>query len=955
MTTTTAVLRFLADLAPTGAAHDESLTWDVRTNGPVVMAGLRWQWVGAAAPADVPRSPARTNGRLMDLDGELTAPGYVAAPTIVGDRDRWTKTVTLHGEQGVGRLARLSLVGSGVVAGRRRTVLAPLYTGEVDTRRRGTGEQGPSAIAEALGLEGSWLAAAASSTPPPGIAGDELMNAMHRLRTVRDRLRDAGVAVEGVVVDGIANALTSDRLWLCLGDVRYVEVTDGETPRVEALRAWAAEPPEVLAQTALGAVYAVDDAVGVTDAADGPGAAVHSPLPLTTAQRDAVRLADTADVSVVSGAPGTGKSHTAVAIALDQVARGRSVLLATRSGHAADVLTDLLDRQPGPAPVRFGGGTSRRALADRLAEGMPPAATRAERQAVEAAEEAAGEAVRDARDVLAALLSVVGGGPDPGTEALLRTDVPGAFAPAASAHVLAGWLADARDTSSWIARLRGAWSERRLRSTLGVAPDVPLPRIEAAMSLARRRRLASELGDTGGVDVAGARQRLADADESLREAVGRRVDVTERGAPDRGARRAVAGLAAALRAGPARRAALLAQLDAGDLTAAMPLWVGTVGEVERLLPRVPAMFDLVVLDEASQLDQLVAAPVLARAARAVVVGDPRQLRHVSFVADLDVETSLRRHALDDLAPVLDVRRVSTFDAAAAAAPVRWLDEHLRSRPHLIAFSAERFYDEHLHLATVHPSTAAMDVIDTLHVDGVLDGGVVAAEIRCVLEEVARLAACDDPGTVGVVTPFRDQADALEEALLDAVDVDTMTRLSLRVGTVHAFQGSERDRIVVSLGVTEDGPPQRRSFASDPHLLNVMVTRARERMLVITSLPVGTGGLIGDYLEHAEQPPSPPVGRAPSDPWTVALMTECRRNGLRVRPGPRVGRAGIDLVIGDDDDPVAVLTRPHPDGLDADVERYETLRRAGWRVREEYATPTDDDAVHRALALRAAAG
>src|SRR5262249_56779024 len=60
-------------------------------------------------------------------------------------------------------------------------------------------------------------------------------------------------------------------------------------------------------------------------------------------------------VAVVSGPPGTGKSHTVAAIAADAVAAGRSVLIATRSAHAADVITHLLERQPGPDAIRFGG------------------------------------------------------------------------------------------------------------------------------------------------------------------------------------------------------------------------------------------------------------------------------------------------------------------------------------------------------------------------------------------------------------------------------------------------------------------------------------------------------------------------------------------------------------------------------------------------------------------------
>src|SRR5690606_32825313 len=139
-------------------------------------------------------------------------------------------------------------------------------------------------------------------------------------------------------------------------------------------------------------------------------------------------------------------------------------------------------------------------------------------------------------------------------------------------------------------------------------------------------------------------------------------------------RLSVANLATALRAGRRRRREMLSELG-GDVMRVLPLWIGTVTDVEDLLPAAPGLFDLVILDEASHIDQIRAAPVLARARRAMVVGDPRQLRFVSFVADVDVAEALRRYRLDDRA---DVRRVSAFDLAAAVAPVTWLDEHFRS-------------------------------------------------------------------------------------------------------------------------------------------------------------------------------------------------------------------------------------------------------------------------------------
>ncbi len=926
MHTAADVLRFFARVV--GEGHDPGLTFDVRTDGPVVRA-----------PYEL-RAP--TANRPQDM-GEW----------LLGPR-RWQKVVALHGEEQPGRVGQLWLAGRGSVLGERRRVCAPLLQLQVDSGRSlPLGAQlEPSPLGDALELDEEVLARAAETLPAVSEISRRLLASMPRLEALVAALRQRSVLPTRIGLVDPQDVADGDDLWLCLSTTLFVDLAPLGPPAAKRLRAWAERP---LAGTALASTYGPAATASEPEqaATELPPDEPRSSLPLTPAQREAVLAARTAPVTVVSGAPGTGKSHASVAIALDAVARGGSVLLATRSTNAADVLAGLLDRHPGPTPVRIGGGTSRRELADRLAGGLPPRAGGGALRAAREAEDAAAAAVRLAHEDLARLLAVAGQDErrDATREALLRTEVPGAFTlrdPAPVVDLLA--RADVPDDASWWRRWQAERALRRVRELLGAASDVSHERLAAAVEVGRRRALAAAVEAAGGLDLAPTRARLAAARADLRAAVGRRLEVETVGAADGGGRRAVAGLAAALRAGPRRRAQQLARLDAVALTRSLPLWVGTVTEIEQLLPATPGMFDLVVLDEASQLDQMVAAPVLARARRAVVTGDPRQLRHVSFVADADVDTALAASGITEGADQLDVRRVSAFDAAAAVAPVRWLDEHLRSVPHLIEFSAARFYDEHLHVVTLHPSVATSDAIDTIHVEAAGGGDVVHAEVTAVLAELDRIAATEDGHSVGVVTPFRAQADAIEQAVVDRYDLDTITRLGLRVGTVHGFQGGERDVVVLSLGLTTEHPPQRRAFAQDPHLCNVMVTRGRRRVVVVTALPSDVDGLLGEYLRHAEQPPRPPRPRPPADAWTSALQSELVRQGHEVTPGAD-RRHGVDLVVGSGATAVGLLTRPHPDGVAADVARHEALLRAGWHLVEAYATAVDDDAVARALELR----
>ncbi|MEU0152189.1 AAA domain-containing protein [Micromonospora fulviviridis] len=783
----------------------------------------------------------------------------------------------------------------------------------------------------------------------PGLAGPGWLGAPGTTASITAAAEAAGLKLEAVLarpprsidegtLTGVAAAALFTTRDVLAGRLR------------DTLLGWAARPG--LADTALSRLYADKTGDGGTIPADD--AEVLSPLPLNAAQRDVVRRTRSEPVVVVSGAPGNGKSHALVAAALDTVDRGGSVLVATQSVHAADVLGELLRRHPGPTPVLFGDAERREAIAADLAGGAGAGADDATLRADEAA-------VASARERVSAVSAGVAAALDeerraarlPGWQPLLPAlsrDAPRLFDPDTDLAAVRSALAGATSAGDgWWRRWRRARAGQRLRRLVG--GDVPVERVRAAVEAASAVRAAARLAATGGTDLAAAWRSLAEADAALADAVGTAMRHRAAGARrwTGAARRATSGLGAALRAGRNRRRELLAGLDAEALVRALPLWVGTVTDVEDLLPPVPGMFDLVVLDEAAHIDQLRAAPALAPARRALVAGDPRQLRFVSFVADVDVAATLRRHGLDRFGDRLDVRRSSAFDVAAGAVPVTWLGEHHRSVPHLIQFSARRFYGDRLELVTRHPRNERADVIDVLTVAGpTVVEGVNRAEVTAAVDLVRRLA--DDPpaGGIAVVSPFRAQADALEAALLAAFDVDEIERLGLRSGTVHAFQGSEADVVIASLGLVDGDPPSRHRFVAEPNLFNVLVTRARARLAVVTSLRSPLG-LVGDYLAYAGRPPVAPDAE-PVTGWTADLAEELRRLGLPVRPGYPVGRWRVDLCVGTDADAVGVVCAVHPEGVAAHLERQRTLTRAGWRLHDVFASRWADDPIRAALDL-----
>lgn len=149
-------------------------------------------------------------------------------------------------------------------------------------------------------------------------------------------------------------------------------------------------------------------------------------------------------------------------------------------------------------------------------------------------------------------------------------------------------------------------------------------------------------------------------------------------------------------------------------------------------------------------------------------------------------------------------------------------------------------------------------------------------------------------------------------------------------------------MVVALAVTDDDSPARVRFVSDPHLFNVMITRARRRMVVVTT-PTRSDGLVGSHLRYAETGPRPPGSSVPVHAWTAAPADGLRRAGVPVRCDYPVGRWNVDLCVGEGAGPTGVIRRVHPDGAAAHLARQRALTTAGWRLVDAFPSRWSGDA------------
>jgi superfamily I DNA and/or RNA helicase/very-short-patch-repair endonuclease len=252
-----------------------------------------------------------------------------------------------------------------------------------------------------------------------------------------------------------------------------------------------------------------------------------------------------------------------------------------------------------------------------------------------------------------------------------------------------------------------------------------------------------------------------------------------------------------------------------------------------------------VIDEASQCDIASALPLLMRAKRAVIIGDPLQLRHVA-----NIDTSTDRMLLDQNQLIESLEwsysSQSLFDLAAAIRDedsMITLRDHHRSDAQIIEYSNKQFYDGQLRVATKHENLVKPKkdeaAIRWVEVKGTSirpsQGSVTCAqEAKKVVEEIERLAGQGYKGSIGVVTPFAPQARMISDLLAQRDDLTGFLRSAdILVATAHSFQGDERDVIIMSPALQSGAPDSAIKFVSgQANLFNVAVTRARATLMVV---------------------------------------------------------------------------------------------------------------------------
>lgn len=319
----------------------------------------------------------------------------------------------------------------------------------------------------------------------------------------------------------------------------------------------------------------------------------------------------------------------------------------------------------------------------------------------------------------------------------------------------------------------------------------------------------------------------------------------------------------------------------GHLSEAFPAIIAGIRDYAEYVPLKQRIFDVVVIDEGSQVSVAQALPALLRAKKVVIFGDAKQF---SNVKSSQASNAINAGHLTDLEAYF---RANVADAAARLQRLKHFDvkksileffdlianfnimlrKHFRGYQELISFSSKTFYDNQLQAIKIR-SLPIEDVIRFEIVEqGAADAGgrnTNRAEAEYIRQVLRRMVDEGEDLTVGIITPFREQVKLLNEMLYrDEFGERFDSDLRLKVMTFDTCQGEERDIIIYSMVATDahdalnyvfpvtlEGVGDRIEDALKVQRLNVGFSRAKEGILFVLSKPVGNfRGAIGRVLAH----------------------------------------------------------------------------------------------------------
>ncbi|MEZ6055814.1 MAG: DUF4011 domain-containing protein [Planctomycetaceae bacterium] len=331
-------------------------------------------------------------------------------------------------------------------------------------------------------------------------------------------------------------------------------------------------------------------------------------------------------------------------------------------------------------------------------------------------------------------------------------------------------------------------------------------------------------------------------------------------------------------------------------------------------------FDMLLIDEASQVRPVEALGAAARCRQMVVVGDDKQMPPTQFfgkvIGDVDMDADAPEMQAGDVESILGL-------CIARNMPQRMLRWHYRSKHEsLIAVSNREFYENQLYIIPSPENQGKLGVKHQYIEGAVFKSGKNVVEAKIVAEAIMQHARENPKWTLGVAAFSVTQRDAilkeLENLRKDDRSADAFFDPNAPdpffVKNLENVQGDERDVIFVSVGYGpgEDGKVSLNfgpvSSSGGERRLNVLMTRAKRVLKMFASLraedidlsrATGRGPeVLREYLRFAQSGGDVEGVKSstPKDRFVEVLQRQLKERGIETRTHVGVAGVFVDLAV-----------------------------------------------------------
>ena len=405
-----------------------------------------------------------------------------------------------------------------------------------------------------------------------------------------------------------------------------------------------------------------------------------------------------------------------------------------------------------------------------------------------------------------------------------------------------------------------------------------------------------------------------------------------------------------------------------EASTAVPAWIMPVNHVWNNISTENEMFDIVIVDEASQCN--VECSMLGYfGKKMIIVGDDEQISPSNIGALIDsTEQILSSHLSGYLKERFDIKN-SLFDVANQTfvnSKVA-LREHFRCMPEIIQFSNELCYAGTPLIPMKQFGEDRLPPLEHYFCDGYREKKVNIEEVNAVVNKIKEI--CKDPRyinkSIGVISLLgQEQAGLIANQLLENIGIAEITKRNIVCGNAYDFQGDERDIIILSMVIAnfeKDGNDlvERKNKAltdnGQKQRFNVAMSRVKEQVILFHSVEahdLSPQCLRRRLLEFFEHKVVAKAGeytlqqlqtlralrneaqRTPFESWfEVDVAIEILKRGYKIQPQYAVADWRIDLVVIGNSSKLAVECDGDywhgEEQYDDDIRRQQQLERCGW--------------------------